>query len=212
MKRGREETISVDDLPDLTKSAKTEAIIPLPSNLVPPGMEVKFNTPPLEAVKVTTATKRGREGNTVTITKRTKIEPAKIAIPEPSLVSVKGNSKVDRCIRCNTFVKKGAVHTIDQCNARIAAKKNRTGRSRSKKFRMTDKRRVAIMKGAAFAAAFIALSKPIRTLENWANRSSKRLSETTKKKLNAVFDIAKHGAPEKKVASVLRRFGFTVSK
>lgn len=212
MKRGRDEVIDLESLPDLTKVAKTEAIIPLPSQAAD-GSIVFDNSAPTFVPKKKTevvVTKRTRDeeepsGETV---KRIKITQREIPA-EPTIVPVRGNSKVDRCTRCNTFVKKGVIHTLDECNARILAKKNRTGKPRAnKKFRLTDKRKIAIMKGAAQAAAFSAIYSPLKSVEKWAKKKEKHLSKGTKKKLNKVFDVINNGASEKKVTAVLRKFGF----
>lgn len=211
MKRGRDEVVDLESLPDLTKVTKTEAIIPLPSQAADGSIVFDSSAPAFVPKKKTEViiTKRAREeepsGEKV---KRIKITQKEIPA-EPTIVPVRGNPKVERCIRCNTFVKKGAIHTLAECNARIFSKKNRSERPRAnKKFRMTDKRKIAIMKGAAQAAAFSAIYSPLRSVEKWAKKKEKRLSEGTKKKLNKVFDILNNGASEKKVSAVLRKFGF----
>lgn len=212
MKRGRDEVVDLESLPDLTKVAKTEAIIPLPTKAADGSIVFDSSAPTFVPKKKTEVviTKRTREEEEPSDEKVKRIKITQKEIPaEPTIVPVRGNPKVDRCIRCNTFVKKGAIHTLAECDARILSKKNRSGKPRAhKKFRMTDKRKVAIMKGAAQAAAFSAIYSPLRSVEKWAKKKEKRLSEGTKKKLNKVFDILNNGASEKKVGAVLRKFGF----
>lgn len=212
MKRGRDEVVDLESLPDLTKVAKTEAIIPLPSQTADGSIVFDSSAPSFVPKKKTEVivTKRTRDEEEPSGEKVKRIKITQREIPaEPTIVPVRGNSKVDRCIRCNTFVKKGVIHTLDECNARILAKKNRIGKPRAnKKFRMTDKRKIAIMKGAAQAAAFSAIYSPLKSVEKWAKKKEKQLSKGTKKKLNKVFDVINNGASEKKVASVLRKFGF----
>ena len=54
------------------------------------------------------------------------------------------DDRVDRCNRCNTFVKKGAKHTLEECDRRIYNKKNRSSSSssgaRKRRYRLTPKR------------------------------------------------------------------------
>lgn len=212
MKRGRDEVIDLESLPDLTKVAKTEAIIPLPSQAADGSIVFDSSAPTFVPKKKTEViiTKRARDEEEPNDEKVKRIKITQREIPaEPTIVPVRGNPKVDRCVRCNTFVKKGVIHTLDECNARILAKKNRTGKPRAnKKFRMTDKRKIAIMKGAAQAAAFSAIYSPLKSVEKWAKKKEKQLSKGTKKKLNKVFDVINNGASEKKVTAVLRKFGF----
>ena len=71
------------------------------------------------------------------------------------LVAVKGNPKVKRCTRCNTFVKAGASHDLSQCNARIARKEAAKGMPKprkNRKYRLTP-RRAAVFREAAMDSA-----------------------------------------------------------
>lgn len=230
MKRGRdEEEITLENLPDLTKVSKPDAVIPLP-----PGVEAPvFNTAaapfvPKAKPKIikrpapaTTdesdpiafiVSKRDRTKNYgERRIKRVHRDTTRELPPEPIIVPVKNNNKVDRCARCNTFVKKNVPHTLEDCNARIYAKKNRVFNPKGpKKFRMTEKRKAEIIKGASEAAAFRALIKPIKSVEKWAKKKEKHLSSSTKDRLDKMFAIVNNGAPAKKIASTLRKFGLSV--
>lgn len=230
MKRGRdEEEITLESLPDLTKVSKPDAVIPLP-----PGVEAPvFNTaaapfvpkskPKIIKRPAPAATdesdpiafivsKRDRTKNYgERKIKRVHRDTTRELPPEPIIVPVKNNNKVDRCARCNTFVKKNVPHTLEDCNARIYAKKNRVFNPKGpKKFRMTEKRKAEIIKGASEAAAFRALIKPIKSVEKWAKKKEKHLSSSTKDRLDRMFAIVNNGAPAKKIASTLRKFGLSV--
>lgn len=230
MKRGRdEEEITLESLPDLTAVSKPDAVIPLP-----PGVEAPvFNTAaapfvPKAKPKIikrpapaTTdesdpiafiVSKRDRTKNYgERRIKRVHRDTTRELPPEPIIVPVKNNNKVDRCARCNTFVKKNVPHTLEDCNARIYAKKNRVFNPKGpKKFRMTEKRKAEIIKGASEAAAFRALIKPIKSVEKWAKKKEKHLSSSTKDRLDKMFAIVNNGAPAKKIASTLRKFGLSV--
>ena len=75
---------------------------------------------------------------------------------------------------------------------------------------MTEKRKAEIIKGASEAAAFRALIKPIKSVEKWAKKKEKHLSSSTKDRLDRMFAIVNNGAPAKKIASTLRKFGLPV--
>lgn len=227
MKRGRDEEITLENLPDLTAVSKPDAVIPLPPGVEAPVFDtaaapfIPKSKPKVIKRPVTTdesdpiafiVSKRDRtksygERNT----KRVHRDTTRELPPEPIIVPVKNNNKVDRCARCNTFVKKGVPHTLEECNARIYAKKNRVFNPKGpKKFRMTEKRKAEIIKGASEAAAFRALIKPIKSVEKWAKKKEKHLSSSTKDRLDRMFAIVNNGAPAKKIASTLRKFGLSV--
>lgn len=230
MKRGRDEEIPLENLPDLTAVSKPDAVIPLPPGVVVEETPV-FNSsaapfipktkPKIIKRPVTTdesdpiafiVSKRDRTKNYgERRLKRVRKDTTRELPPEPIIVPVKNNNKVDRCARCNTFVKKGVPHTLEDCNARIYAKKNRVFNPKGpKKFRMTEKRKAEIIKGASEAAAFRALIKPIKSVEKWAKKKEKHLSSSTKDRLDRMFAIVNNGAPAKKIASTLRKFGLSV--
>lgn len=67
------------------------------------------------------------------------------------------NDKVDRCSRCNTFVRKGSAHTTADCNERIAKKEANRGKPRAagskRRYKMTPKRTAIIEKAVSLAYA-----------------------------------------------------------
>lgn len=233
MKRGRdEEEITLESLPDLTKVSKPDAVIPLPPGVVAEETPV-FNssaapfipkTKPKIIKRPAPATTDESDPIAFIVSKRDRTknygerrikrvhrDTTRELPPEPIIVPVKNNNKVDRCARCNTFVKKDVPHTLEDCNARIYAKKNRVFNPKGpRKFRMTEKRKAEIIKGASEAAAFRALIKPIKSVEKWAKKKEKHLSSSTKDRLDRVFAIVNNGAPAKKIASTLRKFGLSV--
>ena len=177
------------EVPDITQSGTTsKTIIPLPD-------------------AVLSAIKRSRENDkTEDAAKR-----AKLVIPpsSPNIVPVRGNSKVQRCTRCNTFVKKGAAHTEAQCNARIASKKNRKApkTSKSRKIRITPKRKDTMKEAGVFAAEFLAISKPLKSLQKYVKKHPKSITKGIKRQLNSVFQILSNGPEPKRANSMLRKMG-----
>lgn len=130
------------------------------------------------------------EVKTVQVTKKPKNIVPKMA--SPSLVSVKGNNKVLRCERCNTFVKKGTNHTQQDCDARIARKasgSSRTGATRrSKKFRMTPKRDAYIKQMLYNGAVALEVFKNMKRLEKWVIKKEKSLSKSSKSLFAALIE------------------------
>lgn len=57
----------------------------------------------------------------------------------PTLVPVKGNPKVMRCLNCKTFVSVNSPHTFDDCNARLAKKALHDTKSTSPRKRKSKK-------------------------------------------------------------------------
>lgn len=112
--------------------------------------------------------------------------PASTILPPggPNVVDMPGNSKISRCTRCKTFVKKGAVHTLAECNARIANKGNRSGGSsgrRSRKFRMTPKRRARLIELIKAGTKGEDISKMANRLQKWIGKREKKLSKGSKR-------------------------------
>ena len=123
------------------------------------------------------------------ITKPKNIVPK---MASPSLVAVKGNNKVLRCERCNTFVKKGTNHTQQDCDARIARKASGSSRSgvtrRSKKFRMTPKRDAYIKQMLYNGAVALEVFKNMKRLEKWVLKKEKSLSKSSKSLFAALIE------------------------
>lgn len=104
---------------------------------------------------------------------------------DTSLVPVRGNDKVLRCPKCNTFVKKGASHTPTECAARIQRKAaGRASASRSvvrKRIRITPKRQANLEDLLYAATKYQAMKKVMPRLEKWVLKKEGRLNKTTKK-------------------------------
>ena len=104
---------------------------------------------------------------------------------DTGLVPVRGNDKVLRCPKCNTFVKKGASHTPTECAARIQRKAaGRASASRSvvrKRIRITPKRQANLEDLLYAATKYQAMKKVMPRLEKWVLKKEGRLNKTTKK-------------------------------
>lgn len=209
-KRGRDDDI---ELPDLTKAPEEmKPIIPLPANVKVETLKVEDSRNPVSTTTVTQ--KRTREGDVITEVKRQRVSVARPAAIKPvaaapNLVAVKGSKTVDRCTRCNTFVKKGSSHSLAQCDARIASKKSgvRKPKHGKRRFRATPKRIGNMRKMAIFAASYLSMLSPLKSLEKWATKRSKRLTKSTKETLGRVFVAMRSGPSPKQVESVLKKIG-----
>lgn len=133
-----------------------------------------------------------------------------ITVPagEPVIVAVKGNNKVDRCTRCKTFIKRGVPHTKAECDRRIASKGSHKGVSKGgkRKFRMTPKRRKAMIDMIAKATQGEQAFKTMKSVENWIKKHEGKLTKTSKKlfvKLLEAFTTT----DSKKYQSNLRKCG-----
>lgn len=130
------------------------------------------------------------EAKVVKVTKKPKNIVPKMA--SPSLVTVKGNNKVLRCERCNTFVKKGTNHSQQDCDARIARKASGSSRSgatrRSKKFRMTPKRDAYIKQMLYNGTVALEVFKNMKRLEKWVLKKEKSLSKSSKSLFAALIE------------------------
>ena len=179
--------VEVSEVPDLIQSGTTtKTIIPLPA-------------------AVATAIKRSREEEPEITVKRTKTV---ISPGNNSLVPVKGNPKIQRCTRCNTFVKKGAGHTDSQCNARIVAKKHRKPSTKSsRRFRMTSKRKNIIRQAGIYAAGFLAIAKSLKSLQKHIRKYPNTVSVGVEKKLNKIFQTISKSPNSKRTSSMLRKMG-----
>lgn len=104
---------------------------------------------------------------------------------DSGLVPVRGNDKVLRCPKCNTFVKKGASHSPAECAARIQRKAaGRASASRSvvrKRIRITPKRQANLEDLLYAATKYQAMKKVMPRLEKWVLKKEGRLNKTTKK-------------------------------
>lgn len=104
---------------------------------------------------------------------------------DSGLVPVRGNDKVLRCPKCNTFVKKGASHSPAECAARIQRKAaGRASASRSvvrKRIRITPKRQANLETLLLEATKFQTMKKVMPRLEKWVLKKEGRLNKTSKK-------------------------------
>lgn len=106
-------------------------------------------------------------------------------VMDSGLVPVRGNDKVLRCPKCNTFVKKGTSHSPAECAARIQRKAaGRANASRSvvrKRIRITPKRQSNLEDLLYAATKYQAMKKVMPRLEKWVLKKEGRLNKTSKK-------------------------------
>lgn len=126
----------------------------------------------------------------------------------PVVASVRGNTKVDRCARCKTFIKKGVPHTQAECDRRIAKKlaPKPASSGRKKKFRMTPKRRAYLEALVGKATMGEQAYKVMGSVEKWLGRKEKSLSKHSKKLFVRLLD-AFHNVDKRKLQANLRRCG-----
>ena len=127
------------------------------------------------------------------------------------LVSVRGNDKVLRCPKCNTFVKKGASHSPAECAARIQRKAaGRASASRSvvrKRIRITPKRQANLEDLLYAATKYQAMKKVMPRLEKWVLKKEGRLNKTTKKLFAKVLGSFRDKPDTKALKANFRKAG-----
>ena len=123
------------------------------------------------------------------------------------LVPVKGNSKVKRCRRCNTFVKIGNTHGLADCNARLSNKAHRKSRPRGRRFRLTPKRKRYLDMYIKEAATFREVSKRLKSVERWVSKREGKLSKNSKKMFVKLLESF-HKSPKCKDA-MFRKVGLS---
>ena len=79
--------------------------------------------------------------------------------------------------------------------------------SKLRKLRITPKRKDAIKKAGVFAAEFLAISKPLKSLQKHIKKHPSSVSKGVKRKLNSVFQILSNGPKPKQANSMLRKMG-----
>lgn len=130
---------------------------------------------------------------------------------ESGLVPVKGNTKVLRCPKCNTFVKKGASHTSAECAARIQRKAaGRANASHSvvrKRIRVTPKRQANLEELLYAATKFQAMKKVMPRLEKWVLKKEGRLNKTSKKLFAKVLGSFREKPEVKALKANFRKAG-----
>ena len=110
----------------------------------------------------------------------------------PSLVPVKGNSKVYRCLKCKTFVSATKPHTAAECAAR-KNKEIKSTTSTTKRRRKVDKEllknfRILEKRDAAVAAKGAIISKKAQSLIKKYNKKSKKSSPVIPKQIMNFLD------------------------
>lgn len=132
------------------------------------------------------------------------------------LVPVSGNPKVDRCLRCRSFVSKRKNHGLSECDAVLRNKANPQRRaSGSGKFRMTPKRRSLLMdilkdvaKGRLQEQQ---IERKFKSLSKWVKKNDDRgkLSKRSKEMLAnviAALDVD-YNSYNKKLSALRRKVG-----
>lgn len=125
------------------------------------------------------------------------------------IVNVKGNPKVQRCVRCMTFVKAGAPHSLAECNARLAKKANKKPRApgKKRKFRMTPKRLKYLREAVRDHVTVKLLEKPIDRLKTWLANNEKKCSKRPTKLIKNVLNTYSDYPPAKTTSRSLRHAG-----
>lgn len=125
------------------------------------------------------------------------------------IVNVKGNPKVQRCVRCMTFVKAGAPHSLAECNARLARKANKKPRlvGKKRKFRMTPKRLKYLREAVRDHVTVKLLEKPIDRLKTWLANNEKKCSKRPTKLIKSVINTYSDYPPAKTTSRSLRHAG-----
>ena len=130
---------------------------------------------------------------------------------DSGLVPVRGNDKVLRCPKCNTFVKKGASHSPAECAARIQRKAaGRASASRSvvrKRIRITPKRQANLEDLLYAATKYQAMKKVMPRLEKWVLKKEGRLNKTTKKLFAKVLGSFRDKPDTKALKANFRKAG-----
>lgn len=144
-------------------------------------------------------------------------EPSQVSVASSDivmgsgLVPVRGNDKVLRCPKCNTFVKKGASHSPAECAARIQRKAaGRASASRSvarKRIRLTPKRTARLEELLTDATKYQAMKKAMPRLEKWVLKKEGRLNKTSKKLFAKVLGSFRDKPDAKTLRANFRKAG-----
>lgn len=140
-------------------------------------------------------------------------EPLQVNVTQlqtPQIVSVNGNSKVDRCLRCKTFIKKGATHSLAECDARIAKKNGPrpTGAGKlRRKFHMTPKRKRAITDFVRAATTIERTQRVMGRVSKWLKKKESRLNKTSKKLFADLIYAVEAPPDSKKLAANMKKAG-----
>ena len=133
-------------------------------------------------------------------------------LSDGGLLEVRGNSKVMRCPRCNTFVKKGSIHTEEECNARIQRKAAKRGSlagisKARKRIRLTPKRRKALEAFVTDATSYATIVKLAPRLEKWIMKKEKKLTKPSKKLFATMLTALRDRPDAKKIKTNFRKAG-----
>lgn len=142
-----------------------------------------------------------------------KVETLAVGSEGPAaLVAVKGNNKVMRCPRCNTFVKAGSEHSIAECNARIQRKASGRANASSgsflrKRIRLTPKRRSTLETMVLHATKYDSLVKLAPRIEKWITKKEKKLTKPSKKLFASLLSALQAKPDMKKLKTNFRKAG-----
>lgn len=129
------------------------------------------------------------------------------------LVPVRGNDRVLRCPRCNTFVKKGSDHSLAECNARLQRKAaGRASASSSngvlrRRIRLTPKRRKVLEDLIYDATRCDAIVKLAPRLEKWIVKKEKKLTKPSKKLFVSLLSALRDRPNAKRLKTNYRKAG-----
>lgn len=170
--------------------------------LVPAGAQVSTTKPIIE---------EPAEENPLAVTEIKSVSTPKttakvVDVSEPQLVPVKNNTKVQRCVRCNTFVRIGKSHSLAECDARLANKAHRKSRPRARRFRLTPKRKRIMESYIRDAAVFHQVSRRMRSVAKWVSKRENKLSKNSKKMFAKLLDSF-NSDPKLREAIMLRKVG-----
>lgn len=130
-----------------------------------------------------------------------------VSVSEPKLVPVKNNTKVQRCVRCNTFVRIGNSHSLADCDTRLANKLHRKARPhRARRFRLTPKRKRYMESYIRDAAVFHYVARRMRSVAKWVSKRENKLSKNSKKMFAKLLDSF-NSDPKLREAIMLRKVG-----
>lgn len=140
-----------------------------------------------------------------------KVETVAVGAPASGLVAVRGNSKVLRCPRCNTFVKVGTEHTTAECNARIQRKASgrasASGSFLRKRIRLTPKRRSTLETMVLHATKYDSIVKLAPRIEKWVVKKEKKLTKPSKKLFASLLSALQAKPDMKKLKTNFRKAG-----
>lgn len=169
--------------------------------LVPAGAQVSTTKPiveePVEENPLIVANVKTTPASTTKV----------VDVSEPKLVPVKNNTKVQRCVRCNTFVRIGNSHSLTDCDARLANKLHRKSRPRrARRFRLTPKRKRYMESYIRDAAVFHYVARRMRSVAKWVSKRENKLSKNSKKMFAKLLDSF-NSDPKLREAIMLRKVG-----